>query len=308
MFRQAVSQGHTHLLTNTDALKQAGMTWQDALSLAGKDVDKAKLWTALWPTLGYMALIRNLRGMDEAGISYTAAQLICAKIADPDQVARSKQFPFRFLSAYNAVKSLRWGGALEEAVNHSLANVPALRGRTLVLVDQSPSMWPGRSWSSPQAQDGIENHQIAALFGSAIALRADDPTLVGYGNTSYRVPVAKGASLLRLATDAAWTVNDGTSTLSAVAEHFKGHDRVVIVTDEQSSSHWRYRSIDDIVPREVPVYVWNVGGYRVGSTASGPNRHTFGGLTDAAFQMIPLLEAGRSTTFPWQTTAAAVPA
>lgn len=29
------------------------------------------------------------------------------------------------------------------------------------------------------------------------------------------------------------------------------------------------------------------------------NRHTFGGLTDAAFRMIPLLEAGRNAAWPW---------
>lgn len=301
--RQQVASGDASVLLDTAALKAAGMTWQDALSLAGKKVDKAKLWEALWPTMGYMALLRNLRNMDEAGVSDEVAEQIAARLADPEQVARSKQFPFRFYQAYKAVTSLRWGHPLEKAVNHSLANVPALGGRTLIMVDQSPSMWPRQWGSSPQQHEGIENHDLAALFGSAVALRAANPTLVGYGRNSYEVPVPKGGSLLRLATDG-FHIENYTDTLGATARHFKGHDRVVIVTDEQTQSH-QYSSIDQIVPREVPVYVWNIGGYRVGSTATGNNRHTFGGLTDAAFQMIPLLEAGKSTVFPWQAQAVA---
>lgn len=29
------------------------------------------------------------------------------------------------------------------------------------------------------------------------------------------------------------------------------------------------------------------------------NRHTFGGLSDAAFRMVPLLEAARDADWPW---------
>jgi hypothetical protein len=50
----------------------------------------------------------------------------------------------------------------------------------------------------------------------------------------------------------------------------------------------------------VPVYTWNLAGYRLGHTAAGANRHSFGGLTDAGFRMIPLLESGAQGTWPWQ--------
>lgn len=55
-----------------------------------------------------------------------------------------------------------------------------------------------------------------------------------------------------------------------------------------------------MVPRHVPVYVWNIGGYQLGATASGGgSRHTFGGLTDAGFKMIPLLESARPGAWPF---------
>ncbi len=53
------------------------------------------------------------------------------------------------------------------------------------------------------------------------------------------------------------------------------------------------------VPVGVPVYTWNLAGYAMGHAASGPHRHTFGGLSDAAFRLIPLVEAGRAADWPW---------
>ncbi|GAA2115033.1 hypothetical protein GCM10009759_59790 [Kitasatospora saccharophila] len=45
----------------------------------------------------------------------------------------------------------------------------------------------------------------------------------------------------------------------------------------------------------------NLAGYRTGPAPSGTgNRHTFGGLTDAAFRLVPLLEAGQDAGWPWE--------
>ncbi|GAA2955694.1 hypothetical protein GCM10010518_47800 [Kitasatospora cinereorecta] len=74
---------------------------------------------------------------------------------------------------------------------------------------------------------------------------------------------------------------------------------MLIVTDEQAS-HTSHGDATDGIPGTVPVCTWNLAGYRVGHGPSGrENRHTFGGLSDAAFRMVPLLEAGRSADWPW---------
>ncbi|MEU9506076.1 hypothetical protein AB0D32_07315 [Micromonospora sp. NPDC048170] len=44
---------------------------------------------------------------------------------------------------------------------------------------------------------------------------------------------------------------------------------------------------------------WNLAGYRVGHAPAAGNRHTFGGLSDAAFAMIPLIEAGAHGQWPF---------
>ena len=280
------------VLLDSERLRAAGFTWEDALSLAGSKVDKGALWTALIPTMGYMATLRNLRNFDETGVSDQVAATVAAMLADPDRVATSRQLPMRFLSAYRAVGSLRWGQALETALNASVNNIPALPGRTLVLVDRSESMFHRVS-----ADSGLAWADTAALFGAALALRNSDRVdLVQFGTTSEVVRVQRGDSLLRVVNERFRHLGN-TYTAAAVQRWYSAHDRVVIVTDEQA--HPGITDPGEHLSPQLPLYTWNLAGYRMGHTAGGPNRHTFAGLTDHAFRMIPLLEAGRSQDWPF---------
>jgi hypothetical protein len=59
-------------------------------------------------------------------------------------------------------------------------------------------------------------------------------------------------------------------------------------------------SVTAAVPREVPLYGFNLGGYaRTAFDAGTPARFEFGGLTDATFRMIPLIEAGKRAAWPF---------
>ena len=55
-----------------------------------------------------------------------------------------------------------------------------------------------------------------------------------------------------------------------------------------------------MVPAQVPLYGFNLGGYKVAAVSGRANRHEFGGLTDATFKMLPLLEAGHNVGWPWE--------
>jgi hypothetical protein len=275
-----------------DVLASAGMTWESLAGWLQGPMD-AVAWEAVLPAMGYMARLRNLRNFDEAGVSDQVAAQVAARLADPDEVARSRQLPLRFLSAYRAAPSLRWAWALEQALQASLANVPALPGRTLVLVDRSGSMFAPLSRRSQ-----VTRADAAAVFGVALALRAQSADLVEFGTSSRRVSLRKGASALSVA-DRFGNLG-GTNTASAVRKHLRLHDRVVIVTDEQAWAGWHGADPTAVVPQSVPVYTFNLAGYRFGHGPSGVgNRHTFGGLTDQAFAAIPLLESGRDADWPF---------
>ncbi|RCV51108.1 TROVE domain-containing protein [Marinitenerispora sediminis] len=275
-----------------ERLAQAGMTWEALAGWLQGPMDAAA-WEAAIPSMGYMALLRNLRNFDEAGVSDAVAERVALRLADPAEVARSRQLPMRFLAAHRATASLRWAGALERALGHCLGSVPALPGRTLILVDQSYSMSARLSRRSY-----LTCSAAAQVFGAALALRAEHADLVQYDAVSEPVAAGRGDAVLRVV-ERFWGPRGGTSTADAVRRHYRRHDRVVIVTDEQAH-HGQDPAHQ--VPAEVPVYTWNLAGYRHGHGPSGEgNRHVFGGLGDAAFAMVPLIEAGRRAGWPWES-------
>lgn len=285
---------------NPEFLRDAGMTWEDALSAVGSKVDKAKLWEAMIPSMGYMALLRNLRNFDEAGISNAVAQQVIAKLQDPDEVAKSRQLPFRFYSAYKNVTSLRWGHALETALDLCLPNLPELPGRTLVLTDTSGSMT-----SLMSQRSSLQCLEAAALFASALAQRnAGRTKLYQYADYPAKIVVPKGGSVLRMV-DAirrhANTVGWGTNIAESVRQTYQGHDRVVIFSDGQGTRGTSARGVGGSVPENVPVYLFNIEGYSASPMPTGSAaRFDLGGLSDQTFKLIPLLEAGRDGVWPWE--------
>lgn len=296
-------------------LAEAGFTWEALAGWLQGPMDKAA-WEAVIPSMGIMAQLRNLRNFDQAGVSDKVAQQIISKLTDPQEIAKSKQFPFRFLSAYRATNeagSLRWAYPLEQALNHSLSNVPSLGGRTLVLVDRSPSMFP--QWYTANDNDrklGVSRADQAAIFGCALALRAEAPTLIEFGGNSREIDLPKGANVLKAIEK--FGQDGGTDIPSAIKRHYSNHDRVVVVTDEQTRTGYfpsnmesyggmTSTPIDALVPLNVPVFMWNLAGYTASAMQSGSNaRFTLGGLSDQAFKLIPLLEAGSTGVWPWQTS------
>lgn len=302
LMRLPTDQRRRHL--DADALKAAGMTWEALAGWLQGPMD-AKAWEAIIPSMGYMALLRNLRNFDEAGVSSGVAQAVASKLADPEQVKRSKQFPFRFLAAYRAAPSLRWASALSAALDASLSNIPKLPGRTLVMVDTSGSMDVPFSEHSE-----MKRWDAAALFGIALALAGNQVDLVSYSN-SYRVfEVSKGADVLGELTRwgrHGYNLNGGTNTFGVLEQAYRAHDRVVILTDEQVNmsgyggyGYYGVKSLDQIVPADRHVFTFNLAGYAQGHAPTGAFRHSFGGLTDACFSLISMIEQGASGLWPWE--------
>lgn len=285
-----------------NVLKEAGLTWEVLGSTIEGGMD-AKAWEAVIPSMGYMALLRNLRNFEQAGVSKSVLAQVAARIADPEEVAKSRQLPFRFLAAYNANSgSLRWGFPLEEALSASLANVPVLED-TLILVDRSGSMF-----GTPSKSTQLSFADSAAVFGAALAIRGNRNTLVQFGTGSAEIDFKKTDSVLT--TVKKFGSLGGTNTAGAIQRHFdaRKHKRVILVTDEQANGYYysgyNYNRGDvlDSIPANVATYTWNLVGYAAGQGESKPNRTYLGGLSDQAFKLIPLLEAGYDAGWPWEVT------
>lgn len=286
-------------------LEEGGFTWENYSAWLGGPMD-ADAWMNILPSMPYMARLRNLRNFEEAGVPDFILERVAQSLCDPEAVARSRQFPIRFLSAWKATQSMTFGPSLEKAIQLSMKNVPSLPGRTLILIDCSGSMFPTAS-GYYMGGGGIADkskayrYELAGLFGGTLAIRAENADLYAFGSALAEIDYRKSSSVLRLVSSL--EPLGGTETWAALRATYAGHDRVIILTDEQSSSGWGIESID--TKTNPPVYTFNVAGYKPGHLPSGrEGRHVFGGLTDAAFRMLPLLEAGKSARWPWLETPA----
>lgn len=281
----------------SEDLQNAGMTWEDVLSLAGDKVSKKELWEAIIPSMGYMALLRNLRNFDQVGISDKVASDVTVKLIDVEEVIRSRQLPMRFLSAYRAVNNSRWLWPLEQALQLSLLNVPEFGGRTLILIDTSGSM--NQAFGNDTE---LRMWDAAAMFGIALALRCEHADVVSFSNHTKVFPVTPGSSLLRSLEKfkTSYFLNGGTQTAEAVAKHYQGHDRVIILTDEQANRAAAGRDVLASVPHNKVVVTFNLAGHRVGHAPSGSDtRITIGGLSDQAFKLLPILEKRSKGEWPF---------
>lgn len=300
------------LLAEPRMLDHAGVTWEHLAGLGPMD---AAAWEAVIPQMGYMALLRNLRNFEQAGISNEALNHVVDRLADPEQVARSRQFPYRFLSAYRASGSHVWSLALEKALQHATANVPELPGRTLVLTDTSASMQDTVSGKSV-----VRHVDVAALFSMVTALRNPGrTTLVGFADGAFEFQPPAGASVLRQVDtfdQLIGSVGHGTQMLGALEATYRGHDRVVIFSDLQCAPYlgvggpalygWgsrRYqpqRTLAEVVPAGVPVYAVNTAGYAATPVdSSRPGFYEVGGFSDRLFTMIAMLDKGTSVDWPF---------
>jgi len=77
-------------------------TWETMISLKG---NKAHVWEELIDNrkLPFMAMLRNLRNLILSGISNRHHNWVKSKLRDEKTVANSRQFPFSFFTAYEAI-------------------------------------------------------------------------------------------------------------------------------------------------------------------------------------------------------------
>lgn len=279
-----------------ERLQVSGMTWEDIPSLVN-GAWTAELWEAIIPSMGVMALMRNLRNFDEAGVSDQAAQIVAAKLADPAEVERARVLPMRFLSAYNAAPSLRWAWPLEQGLQASLANIPEMDGHTLIMVDTSGSM------GAPFSRDGsLHRWDAAALFGLAVAQRCEAATVMSFSTSTREFRAKRGESLLsqlKRWKSGGYFIGAGTSTEACLRASLRPeHTRVLVLTDEMNGG-WGGGRPESAVPARVPMYTYNLAGYRVGH-GGGVNRVRLAGLSDAMFQVMSLTESALSAGWPWE--------
>lgn len=192
-------------------------TWEVALSGGG---DKRESFTRLLTEdkLGYLALLRNLRNMDQAGVD---PQLVRDAIAA--RKGARQVLPFRYVAAARAAP--RFEKELDKALIAAVAEMPVLKGETIVLVDVSGSMDDKLS-----AKSDMTRMDAAATLASVIN---GNVRMFSFSQYVKEVPARTGMA----GVDAIKRSQShmGTYLGKAVAEVNRlPHDRLIVITDEQS--------------------------------------------------------------------------
>ena len=223
-------------------------TWEVELSTRG---NTKEVWDELIASekVGYMALLRNLRNIAASGADIRP---VLRRLADPDQIRRSRQLPFRFYSAYRTLCGQRLmtpgiHAALETAINTAIANMEQIPGRTLIAVDVSGSM------SSPVSRKSeVRCCDIATLLGAMAGRLCEDATVcyfdcVSSSRRGYRTEHhGKYESILDICARNAFS--GGGTDLSLPmkfaleddkAVHLKPFDRVIYFSDSECNSSYR---------------------------------------------------------------------
>src|SRR5262249_1090457 len=117
----------------------------DLLADAAKD---ATVWKAVARQMGPQALRMNLNTLVRPGVLGDAADeemnnYVAGRLADGEEIRRSRQFPYQFLAAYlNAGSEVppKIKAALHQAAEIACGAIPALPGPVVIGVDVSGSM------------------------------------------------------------------------------------------------------------------------------------------------------------------------
>lgn len=215
-------------------------TWEVALS---GGADKKATFERLLAErkLGYLALLRNLRNMDQAGVDEAlVTEAILARRG------AHRVLPFRYVAAARAAPRYeRW---LDEALMETVLQGPVFDGRTVVLVDVSGSM----DWRL-SAKSDLSRLDAAATLASVIP---GDVRVFTFSNEVVEVPARRGMA----GVDAVVRSQPhGGTLLGNAVKHVNRlpHDRLIVITDEQS-----HDAVPD--PKAAKAYMVNVASTRNG--------------------------------------------
>lgn len=287
-------------------------TWETELSAKG---NTKEVWNELIASgkVGYMALLRNLRNIEKSGADLVPA---LTKLSNSEEVYNSKQLPFRFYSAYKTLESEglmtpEIHRALEAAVNASTDNMEMLKGRTLIAVDMSGSMY-----STISNKSDIRCFDIAALFGAMASRISEDATVcyfdystgdrkgyetAHYGrydsvlDTALRIPFSGGGTDLSLPLK--FMLEEDSS------RDIKPFDRVIYFSDNECNSSYRglsrtVQGLADEYRRQYNPDLWVHGvdlqGYGT-QQFIGKNFNVIAGWSDKVLSFIDTAEKGMGT-------------
>lgn len=267
-------------------------TWETEISNAKNDAERTKIWERLIleDKIGYMALLRNINNLLKYNISAKAEKHALIRLTDAEEIARSKQLPFRFYTAYQNVKGSRvYSDAISEAMDIALENTPKLKGNTLIAIDTSGSMMG----------DPIDK---AAIFAATLMKANVTADVVLYDTQLRELSQSGRAPVLDLARHIITNAHGGGTDTGLVFRYMlkKGinYDRVIILSDNESwvsAAQENYKLYKKATGNDPFVYAIDIEGYGTADLA-GTKVFNLTGWSDRLLDFVGQAEKGETLT------------
>lgn len=271
-------------------------TWETELSAKG---NTKEVWEELIAShkVGYMAMLRNLRNIINAGPDNLDAAL--NYIRNPEAVRKSKQLPFRFLNAYrslNGLASSKVFDALEDAIDISVENLPKIPGRTIIAMDTSGSMS-----SCISSKSDVKCCDISVLLGLIANRICNDSIVYTFNHNIKRMDISRRGGLIentiRYARPSGGT--DMRLPFQAMIDGKIKADRIIILSDNECNGGWYGKSTIQsyadqyrrMTGNDIWVHAIDLQGY---GTQQFHGKHTniIAGWSEKVFDFILLAEQG----------------
>jgi len=247
------------------------------------------------------------------------SQRIAERLRDPALIAKARVFPYQLLSAYYHCADGVPGvvrDALREAMELSLANVPKVDGKIVVLVDVSGSMQAPVTGYRKGASSTVRCVDVAALFASAILAKNPQAEVWPFDTRVHNAKIKQQDGVLYNAAKLAKFGGGGTDCsmplLELNARKAKA-DLVVFVSDNESwldtaqRSYWRQGATQVLKEwtrfkarnPQARLACIDIQPYR---TVQAPERDgilNIGGFSDAVFRIIATYAQGRLDAGHW---------
>ncbi len=294
-------------------------TWETELSALGQkkfesEELKQKAIREKWEELinsgklGYMALLRNLRNILKADVSLLEMQKVANRLLDEEQVVKSKQLPFRYLSAYREIEKVdstytaMLMDALEAAVKCSASNIEGFDENTRVLLASDVS---GSMGSLISARSTVRNYDIGLLLSMLFRSRCkqvvsgifgDDWKVVNMPNDNILMATRKLESLCNTV---GFSTN-GYIIVDWLIERQMVMDKVMMFTDMQMwDSTGRYKEFEDSWKKykqmapNAKLYLFDLNGYgQLPLRLAEPDVYLIAGWSDRVFDVLSAIDKG----------------
>lgn len=283
------------------------VTWETQISTRG---NKKEVWEDLIEgnKLGYMASLRNLRNI--LNVDASNFNKLLDKLGNPEAIRKSKQLPFRFLSAYREIESNNNGtkvrktlNTLEDAISISVENMLRLSGTTFLTNDNSGSME-----SKLSDKGNVSYNDVGAMLMSIASKFCDNAITSVFGEDFKVVNVSDRDGIISNMKKFANT-NVGHSTYMYKSIEYllsnKIHvDRIIVFSDMQAYGDYSYgwnranisvQKLLDEYKKQVNPNVWvhsiDLTGHGT-AQMKGNKVNLVSGWSDKVLDYIGLVEAG----------------